>query len=103
MNVSFKGEIVPSQCMHMLLHEGGLLAKFLPSLSGHCEAFPVELATCKVMLHIRLVCAGDVFVHVCSLGIASAVEALRVIELSHLKQKSHPRVSACLLELKMEK
>ena len=36
--------------------------------------------------HMRLVCAGDVFVHVCSLGIASAVEALRVIEVSHLKQ-----------------
>ena len=86
MNVSFKGEIVPSQCMHLLLHEGGLLARSLPSLSGHCEAFPVELATCKVMLHIRLVCAGDVFVHVCSLGIASAVEALRVIEMSRLKQ-----------------
>jgi len=67
-------------------NEGGLLARSLPSLSGHCEAFPVELATCKVMLRIRLVCAGDVFVHVCSLGIASAVEALRVIEVSRLKQ-----------------
>ena len=78
MNVSFKGEIAPSQCMHLLLHEGGLLARSLPSLSGHCEAFPVELATCKVMLHIRLVCAGDVFVHVSSLCIVFAVATLRL-------------------------
>ena len=86
MNVSFKGEIVPSQCMHLLLHEGGLLARSLPSLSGHCEAFPVELATCKVMLHIRLVCAGDVFVHVCSFSIASSIAALLLIEAMRLKK-----------------
>ena len=38
----------------------------------------MELATCKVMLHIRLVCASDVFVHVCSLSFAFAIGALRL-------------------------
>ena len=65
----------------------------------------MELATCKVMLHMRLVYAGDVFVYVCSHSIASAVEALRLIEASHLKQNIiHACVSVCLLEMKrMEK
>lgn len=54
----------------------------------------MELATCNVMLHMRLVCAGDVFVHVCSLSIAFAIEGLR------LKQNIiHACVSASLLEL----
>ena len=61
----------------------------------------MELATCQVMLHKRLVCAGDVFVHVCSQGIASAIEAFRLIEASRLKQNIiHACVSVCLLQLK---
>ena len=51
-----------------------------------CETCPMELATCKVMLHMRLVCAGNVFVHVSSHSIASAIDALRLIEASRLKQ-----------------
>ena len=86
-------------------HEGSILAGSLPSLGSHCEACPVELATCKVMLHMRFDCAGDVFVHVCSHNIAYVIEALRLIEASRLKQNIiHACVSVCLLKLKrMEK
>ena len=47
----------------------------------------MELATCKVMLHMRLACAGDVFVHVCSFSIASSIAALLLIEAMRLKKK----------------
>ena len=60
----------------------------------------MELATCKVMLHMRLVYTGDVFVYVCSHINASAVEALRLIEASRLKQYIIFCVSIGLLELK---
>ena len=59
-------------------HEVGILERLLPSLGAHCEARPVELATCKVMLHMHLVCAGDVFVHVSSLCIVFAIGTLRL-------------------------
>ena len=37
----------------------------------------MELATCEVMLHRHLVCAGDDFVHVGSLSIVLVFGALR--------------------------
>ena len=66
-------------------HEGGALARSLPPLN--CEDCLVELATCKVMLHMRLACAGDVFVHVCSVSIAPSISALLLIEAMRLKKK----------------